>query len=175
MARGKAATKTAPAPEPEVEETEGTPRGAGEMHELFSEFLKEEYGADVSPEAIFLVTSKRTAFRRSDAYLDFAEKQDEERAKAAEEKEARKAARADKTEEPEEEAAETTPTRGRRAKKTPEADTAEESGVTPIRGRRRGKAAPAPTTAPADDTADEAQAATTPAKTRRRRSAPASF
>jgi hypothetical protein len=67
MARGKT-TKPAPAPEPEETDEGGAARGPGEMHELFSEYLKETTGVDVSPEAIFLVTSKRTAFRKSDAY-----------------------------------------------------------------------------------------------------------
>jgi len=166
MARGTK-TKTAPAPEPEETEEGGTTRGPGEMHELFSDFLKEETGVDVSPEAIFLVTSKRTAFRKSDEYLAYAERVDEAREKAAEAKAAKAKARAEEPDEDEGE--EPVKTSRRRAAKPKVADdAAEEAGVTPIRSRRR-KAADAP---------DEAQTETAPAKAapaRRRRSAPANF
>jgi hypothetical protein len=168
MARTSKAKPAAPAPAPEETDEGGAVRGPGEMHELFSEFLKEEYGVTVSPEAIFHVTSKRTAFRKSDAYLEYAEGLDEQRAEAAKAKAEKKAAReAAAEEEPEEEEK---PARRRGKAKAADAEEAPaEEKVTPIRGRRRGKAV--------EPVGDEAQAeAPKPAATRRRRSAaPANF
>lgn len=162
--------KPAPAPEPEETEEGGATRGPGEMHELFSEWLLEETGVTVTPEAIFLVTSKRTAFRKSEEYLAYAEKQDELREQKSAEKEERAKERAAKpvaAEEPEEKTAR------RRGKAKPDAeDTAEKEKVTPLRGRRRGKATE-------DTDGDEAQAEAAPAAKptarRRRSAAPANF
>jgi hypothetical protein len=165
--RTKPAEQT-PAPEPEETEGDGTVRGPGEMHDLFSAFLKETTGEDVDPLHIFLVTSKRTAFRKTEAYEEFAAAQEERRDEAFKAKEARAKNRAATATEDDAEA--TAPkARGRRAKATTEEAPADAPEPTaPRRGRRTAaKPAAAPTEAETGD------AEVTPIRSRRRRSAPA--
>jgi hypothetical protein len=164
MARSTRATKAAkvaPAPEKEEVAEGGVTRGPTEMHEIFSEWLEEETGVRVSPEHIFLVTSKRTAFRKSDAYQNYAEGKDAQRAEAKAERDERKKARAAEAEveddEPKpkrrgrgravtEEIGEETPTparRGRRVAAKATEDDEEETTTRPGRrtGTRRARAA----------------------------------
>jgi hypothetical protein len=61
--------KTAPAPE--VEEDSSISREPGEMHELFAEYLNEEYDAGVTPRQVMLFTSKRNEFRSGEAYREY--------------------------------------------------------------------------------------------------------
>lgn len=171
MAR-TAKPKAVPAPEPEETDEGGAVRGPGEMHELFSEWLKAETGVTVTPEAIFLVTSKRTAFRKSDEYLEYAEGLDAAREEAKTERAEKAKARAEKAaEEPDEDEAPKPTRRGKApAKKAASEETGEEATVTPMRGRSRRKAV-----ATEEEPADEAQAAPAKPAARRRRSAPANF
>lgn len=167
MARKTA--KAAPAPAPEETDEGGAVRGPSEMHELFSDWLKETYDADVSPEAIFWVTSKRTAFRKSDEYAEFAEKVEQEREDRLAEKEKRaqerEAARASKDEDTDEADA-PKPSRRRKAKSDPAEDEPAAEAPKPTRSRRK------PAAKQADEDAEGAEKpAARPA--RRRRSAPA--
>jgi hypothetical protein len=66
------------------------------MHEAFAKFLNEEHGADgITAEQVFLVTSKRKAFRSTDAYrVGVKGAQAQAKVQAAEAKENAKAERA---------------------------------------------------------------------------------
>src|SRR5687768_541851 len=171
MARTSArAAKAAPAPEPEDTEEGAVTRGPGEMHEIFSEWLARETGVTVDPEHIYLVTSKRTAFRKSDEYAEYQEGKDALRDQAAKEKAARKKAEAETTED---EGDEETPapkraTRGRRGKAVAETtEAAPEETPVATTGRRGRRAAAAPAT-------EETEAASAPPRGRRGRRAAAS-
>lgn len=185
MARTSArAAKAAPAPEPETTEEGAATRGPGEMHEIFSEWLEKETGVTVDPNHIYLVTSRRTAFRKSDEYLDYQEGRDELRAEAAKEKASRpkpapKAKAEDETPAP-------SGRRGRRGKAAVEpvveepqddSDAEGEEGIeetptpAPAAGRRGRRAAAVPAAA------EQAEGEATPARGRRGRRAasPAAF
>lgn len=169
MATGTRARRGSKAAQP-AEEVEETTNGTGvraptEMHELMAEFFNTEYDAGVTPEQCAIFTSKRTAFRKSDAYLEYRDKVGDEdeteakparagRGKAAEKSEAPKpaarrgrrgAAAQPEAEEPE---AEETPAKAapaRRSRRTGKAEAAEEGSTpartTPRRGRRGAAAA----------------------------------
>lgn len=161
VARPKKATKPAE-PEPEEEANERTPRSAGEMHELFADFVTEETGVEVTAEQVFAITSKRVAFRQSEAYTTYRDSREEERegkeaekAKRAQEREAAAAAKAaepkasrkkkaDPAEDGEEEAGTVTPMAGRRGRKASTAAAENEDGEeTPKPTARRGRPAKA--------------------------------
>lgn len=134
--------KAVPDPTPTDEEgTESAPRVTA-MHQVFSDWLAAETGVTVDPLHIFLVTSKRTAFRKSDEYDAYLEEKDAERAEADEAKEKARADRAAaKTAEPEDD----TPApkrRGRKAVEDVDAEAGEDDAPAPRRGRRA--AAPKP-------------------------------
>lgn len=68
---------------PAVDTDESATR-VGPMHEAFAKFLNEEHGAGgITAEQVFLVTSKRKAFRATDAYR-VGVKTAQQQAKAAE-------------------------------------------------------------------------------------------
>lgn len=54
----------------EAEVEAGSETRVGPMHEAFAAFIKAETGVDISAEQVFAVTSKRVAFRKSEAYLN---------------------------------------------------------------------------------------------------------
>lgn len=169
-----ARTKTAPAKPAEPEETDegGVVRGPGEMHELFSQWLKDEYDVEVSADAIFWVTSKRTAFRKSDTYIDYAEGLDAAREEARRAKEERRAARAAAQEEDEAEETPKPAKRGRARKSAVAGDVVEDGDeaqtevapARPARGRRK--------TAPAAETAEAPAPAASSGRGRRRTGGP---
>lgn len=137
------AAKTAPAPEPEVVEEDGSTRGPSELHELFSQWLEEETDVRVSPEHIYLVTSKRTAFRKSDAYAEYRDGKDAVREEAKRAKEERKTARAAEASEDDE---------PKPAKRRGRTAPSEETEAPARPAGRRGRRAAAAEEAPADPT-----------------------
>lgn len=161
--RARRGSKAAEPVEEEVVEPNGSVREPSELHELMAEYFNEKYDAGVTPLQCAIFTSKRTEFRKSDAYLEYreaaAEGAEERAAEAVKTRRAK--AKADAEEEPE--AEEAKPARGRRARKpaaTAEAAPAEKAAPA-RRTRRTGKAE-------AEAPAEEAKPAAT---TRRRRSA----
>jgi hypothetical protein len=75
-------------------DTEDTATRVGPMHEAFAAFLNTEHSAGITAEQVFLVTSKRKAFRSTDAYrVGVKTAQEQSKAQAAE---ARTKARADR-------------------------------------------------------------------------------
>lgn len=56
-----------PTTTPAVDNEDGATR-VGPMHEAFAAFLNAEFQAGITAQQIFLVTSKRKAFRSTDAY-----------------------------------------------------------------------------------------------------------
>lgn len=189
------AKTTSPAESAEDNESTGPSavaegRGPGQMHELFSAWLKEETGEDIDPNHIFLVTSKRTAFRKSDEYLDYQEQRSAEEKPLKSAKVKAKSRTARTAEEDEDEEEEPQPVRGRRGRRVvakpvaePEVDEesddaevdeeepeeTEEQVVTPIRSRSR-RARPG---ASAPET--EKPSSPAPARTARRRGSRATF
>lgn len=146
--RARRAAKAEPTPEPAETTEDAGGRGPGEMHELFAEFVEAETGVAVTAEQVFAITSKRVAFRKSDAYVEYRDRLDAEREEAAAAKDKRKTERAaaPAAEAPAEETAKPARAgrRGRPALKavTTEEPAAEEAPKPARRGRpRRGAAA----------------------------------
>lgn len=111
MAKAKSTENTTPvadttevveAPVAEETGTEESATRVGPMHQAFADFLNSGYDANITAEQIFLVTSKRKAFRSTPEYregvrgaLEAAkEAEAAEKAKRAEEREAARAAKA---------------------------------------------------------------------------------
>jgi hypothetical protein len=133
-----AATRARKAPAKTVEpepETTVSGRSEGEMHDLFAAYLNENYGADITPRQIFLVTSKRNEFRRTDVYADYAERRDEERTEKPVKTKAAKKAEPKPDEEPK-----AKPVARRRGRTAPVVDTTDEAPkAKPV---RRGRTSP---------------------------------
>lgn len=138
--RPKRSAQTAPEPAVEEAEAAGSGRTAGEMHELFAEFVTAETGTPVTAEQVFAITSKRVAFRASDEYLAYRERLDAERDEAAAAKAERAEQRQTAKAEPAEAAPKSGARRGRPAKPALKAVKNEEpeeaSAPRPRRGRR---------------------------------------
>ena len=137
--------KTAPAPEPEVAETEetaGSKRGPNELTTVFVGWLKDTYGVDADPEVVYLAQTTRREFRESDAYQDYLEAAEERKEAAAKAKAERAQAAAAAAEETtsEEPAKPTTRSRSRKAAAAPagaEADAPAEAAKPAPRTRTR--------------------------------------
>lgn len=159
MATGTRARRGTKAAQPaeEVEETSnGGVRAPSEMHELMADFFNTEYNAGVTPAQCAIFTSKRTAFRKSDAYQDY-------RAAGGDDEGDAKPARASKTED-----AKPAARRGRRgtAAKAEAEEAPAEKAAPARRARRAGKAEATEDAAPAEEKLEAARR-TTPRRSRR--------
>lgn len=147
MAQATRTRRNATAVKEAAEEPEGSDiRQPSKMHELMAQYFNDTYDAGVTPLQCAIFTSKRTEFRRSDAYQDYRAEENGDAGDEAEAKPVRRTRRGAKAAaEPEEEPAEAAPkTSARRAP------------------RRGAKAAAA-----AEEPAEEAKPAAKPRRSRR--------